>query len=65
MKGKVKMEEENSYFRNVVKEALNDLKHNSQAYVFFIEQVKAVEEEFKGKLKVEEKEGVYYLTKIK
>lgn len=37
MKGKFKMEEENSYFRNVVKEALNDLKHNSQAYVFFIE----------------------------
>ena len=26
---------------------------------------KAVKEEFKGKLKVEEKEGVYYLTKIK
>ena len=65
MKGKIEMEEENGYFKNVVKEALNDLKHNSQAYVFFIEQVKAVEEEFKGKLKVEEKEGVYYLTKIK
>ena len=55
MKGKIEMEEENGYFKNVVKEALNDLKHNSQAYVFFIEQVKAVKEEFKGKLKVEEK----------
>ena len=65
MKGKIEMEEENGYFKNVVKEALNDLKHNSQAYVFFIEQVKAVKEEFKEKLKVEEKEGVYYLTKIK
>ena len=61
MKGKIEMEEENGYFKNVVKEALNDLKHNSQAYVFFMEQVKAVKEE----LKVEEKEGVYYLTKIK
>ena len=61
MKGKIEMEEDNGYFQNVVKEALNDLKHNSQAYVFFIEQVKAVKEE----LKVEEKEGVYYLTKIK
>lgn len=65
MKGKIEMEEENSYFKNVVKEALNDLKHNSQAYVFFIEQVKAVKEEFKGELRVEEKKGVYYLTKIK
>lgn len=58
-------EEENSYFRNVIKDALDDLKHNRQAYVFYIEQVEEVKEEFKGKLKVEEKEGVYYLTKIK
>lgn len=28
MKGKIEMEEENGYFKNVVKEALNDLKHN-------------------------------------
>lgn len=58
------MEEENSYFKNVVKEALNDLKFNSRAHVFFIEQVNAVKEKFKGELKVEERDGVFYLTKI-
>ena len=57
-------EEENSYFRNVVRDALDDLKHNRQAYVFYIEQVEEVKKQFKGKeeIKVEEKEGVYYLT---
>lgn len=57
-------EEENSYFRNVVRDALDDLKHNRQAYVFYIEQVEEVKKQFKGKeeIKVEEKEGIYYLT---
>lgn len=55
-------EEENSYFKNIVKDALDDLKHNKQAYVFYIEQVEEVKKQFKGKLKVEEKEGIYYLT---
>ena len=57
-------EEENSYFRNVVRDALDDLKHNKQAYVFYIEQVEEVKKQFKGKeeIKVEEKEGIYYLT---
>ena len=57
-------EEENSYFKNVVRDALDDLKHNKQAYVFYIEQVEEVKKQFKGKeeIKVEEKEGVYYLT---
>ena len=59
------LEEENSYFKNVVRDALDDLKHNKQAYVFYIEQVDAVKKQFKGKLKVEEVEGVFYLTKIK
>lgn len=59
------LEEENSYFKNVVRDALDDLKHNKQAYVFYIEQVDAVKQQFKGKLKVEEIEGVFYLTKIK
>ena len=58
-------EEENSYFRNVVRDALDDLKHNKQAYVFYIEQVDAVKKAFKGKIKVVEDEGVYYLTKVK
>lgn len=55
-------EEENSYFRNVIKDALDDLKHNRQAYVFYIEQVEEVKKQFKKKIKVEEKEGIYYLT---
>ena len=57
-------EEENSYFKNVVRDALDDLKHNKQAYVFYIEQVEEVKKQFKGKeeIKVEEKEGIYYLT---
>ena len=69
MERKMKMEnyleEENSYFKNVVRDALDDLKHNRQAYVFYIEQVDAVKKAFKGKLKVVENEGVYYLTKVK
>lgn len=69
MERKIKMEnyleEENSYFKNVVRDALDDLKHNRQAYVFYIEQVDAVKKAFKGKLKVVENEGVYYLTKVK
>lgn len=69
MERKIKMEnfleEENSYFKNVVRDALDDLKHNRQAYVFYIEQVDAVKKAFKGKIKVVEDEGVYYLTKIK
>lgn len=59
------LEEENSYFKNVVRDALDDLKHNRQAYVFYIEQVDAVKKAFKGKIKVIEDEGVYYLTKVK
>lgn len=57
-------EKENSYFRNVVRDALDDLKHNRQAYVFYIEQVEEVKKQFKGKekIKIEEKEGIYYLT---
>ena len=58
------LEEENSYFKNVVRDALDDLKHNKQAYVFYIEQVEEVKKQFKGEeeIKVEEKEGIYYLT---
>lgn len=34
--------EENSYFKIVVKDAVNDLKHQGSAFVFFQEQVDAV-----------------------
>lgn len=66
MERKIKMEnyleEENSYFKNVVRDALDDLKHNRQAYVFYQEQVEEVKKQFKGKIKVKEEEGIYYLT---
>ena len=58
------MEEENSYFRNVVKDALDDLKNNKRAYVFYEEQVQAVKKIFKGKLLVEKKDHIFYLTAI-
>lgn len=34
--------EENSYFKIVVKDAINDLKHQGSAFVFFQEQVDVV-----------------------
>ena len=36
--------EENAYFKNVVKDAVKDLKSNKVAYVFFQEQVDAVKQ---------------------
>lgn len=59
------MEEENNYFKNVIKDALDDLKNNKKAYVFYEEQVQAVKELFKGKLLVEKKDDIFYLTAIK
>ena len=59
------LEEENGYFKSVIKDALDDLKHNKQAYVFYEEQVKAVQEIFKGELKIKEQDGIFYLTKEK
>ena len=40
------MEEENSYFKAVVKDALSDLKHKKNACVFYEEQVKAIMQHF-------------------
>ena len=56
------MEEENNYFKNVVKDALDDLKNNKKAYVFYEEQVQAVKELFKGKLLVEKKDDIFYFS---
>ena len=36
--------DENTYFKNVVKDAVRDLKNNKVTYVFFQEQVDAVKE---------------------
>lgn len=57
------IEEENNYFKNIVKDAIKDLKSNKQAFAFFEEQVIAIKESLKDKnIIVEEKEGIYYLT---
>lgn len=34
--------EENSYFKGVVKDAISDLKHKGNTFVFFQEQVDAI-----------------------
>lgn len=56
------MEEENSYFKNVVRDALDDLKSYGSAFVFYEEQVQAVKEEYDGNVTVEEDNGIYKLT---
>lgn len=44
--------EENSYFKNVVKDAIKDLTHNKVTYVFFQEQVDAIKDILKCELEV-------------
>lgn len=56
------LEEENNYFKHVVKDAVNDLKKHKQAYVFFEEQVQAVKSILQKEILVEEEDGFYYLT---
>lgn len=58
------MEEENSYFKAVVKDALSDLKHKKNACVFYEEQVKAIQEQFNGEIKVAKINDFFYLTVI-
>lgn len=65
MENYLELEDENSYFKNIVKDAIDDLKHNKQAFVFFEEQIEAIKEIYKEKFKVDYKDGIYYLTKIK
>ncbi len=61
------MEEEigRSSFNSVVKETTRDLKSKGHGYCFFTEQVKAVKELINFDVSVIEKEGIYYLTKVK
>lgn len=58
------MEEENNYFKTIVKDALSDLKYKKNACVFYEEQVEAVRNQFKGEIKVIEKDDFFYLTVI-
>lgn len=54
-----------STFENVVNEAINDLKKKGSAYCFLDEQVKAIQKFFKNKIEVKEKDGIFYLKKVK
>ena len=56
------LDDETSYFKNVVKDAVDDLKHNRQAYVFCKEHIEAVEQLIKKKILVKEIDGIFYLT---
>ena len=53
------LEEEDTYFRNVVKDAVEDLRNNKVAYVFFQEQVDAVKQMINKKIKVSF-DGTFY-----
>lgn len=53
------LEEEDTYFRNVVKDAVEDLRNNKVAYVFFQEQVDAVKQMINKEIKVSF-DGTFY-----
>lgn len=59
------LEDENGYFKSVIKDALDDLKNNGQAYAFYQEQVDEIVKAYPKELKIEEKDGIFYLTDIK
>lgn len=54
-----------STFENVVNEAIDDLKKKGSAYCFLIEQVEEIQKLFKHKIEVKEKDGIFYLKKVK
>ena len=57
--------EENTYFKNVVKDAVRDLKSNKVTYVFFQEQVDAVKEIINKEVKVSFDGTFYKIVLIK
>lgn len=56
--------EENTYFKNVVKDAVSDLKSKKSTYVFFQEQVDAIKEIMKCDLDISY-DGTFYKVSIK
>lgn len=58
------LEEENAYFKNVVKDAISELKNRGSTVVFFQEQVDAIEQIFDIELNVEF-DGTFYKLSIK
>ena len=59
------LEEEDTYFRNVVKDAVEDLRNNKVAYVFFQEQVDAVKQMINKEIKVSFDGTFYKIVLIK
>ena len=57
--------EENTYFKNVVKDAVRDLKSNKVTYVFFQEQVDAVKQIINKEVKVSFDGTFYKIVLIK
>ena len=57
--------EENTYFKNVIKDAVRDLKSNKVTYVFFQEQVDAVKQIINKEVKVSFDGTFYKIVLIK
>ena len=57
--------EENTYFKNVVKDAVEDLKYKGITYVFFQEQVDAVKQIINKEVKVNFDGTFYKIVLIK
>ena len=57
--------EENAYFKNVIKDAVRDLKNNKVTYVFFQEQVDAVKQIINKEVKVSFDGTFYKIVLIK
>ena len=61
---KEQLQEENTYFRNIIKDAVSDLKKNNVAYVFYEEQVNEILKYFdKDSIKVILDDDIFCLTK--
>ena len=57
--------DENTYFKNVVKDAVRDLKNNKVTYVFFQEQVDAVKQIINKEVEVSFDGTFYKIVLIK
>lgn len=59
------LNDENSYFKGIIKDALDDLKNKGSALVFYEEQVQAIKEVYEGNIIVKEDNGFYRLSGVK
>ena len=59
------LEEENAYFRGIVKDAVEDLETKGNTYVFFQEQVDAVKQKINKEVKVRYDGNFYKIVLIK